>query len=92
MPQAYPNTGNTRRRGRFTNRRPRSGRHFKAVPVWFARIPKILFNPRNASAMTNEPFSPVLPDGELEFSGRNLLNPKEERFEVSGQTGRPGFG
>ena len=42
--------------------------------------------------MQNEPFSQVLMDKELEFSGWNLLSPKEECFEFCGQTGRAGFG
>jgi hypothetical protein len=42
--------------------------------------------------MGNEPLSWALIGGELEVSGRNLLNPKEERFDFSGQTGRIGHG
>jgi len=42
--------------------------------------------------MTNEAFSRVLIDKELEFSGWNLLDPKQVRFELNGQTGRAGLG
>ena len=41
--------------------------------------------------MTNEAFSRVLIDKELEFSGWNLLNPKEVRFELSGSNGRADY-
>ncbi len=42
--------------------------------------------------MTNQAFSRVLINNELVFSRWNLLNPKTERFEFSGQIGLAGFG
>ena len=41
--------------------------------------------------MSNEAFSRVLIDKALEFSGWNLLNPKEVRFELSGTNGRADY-
>ncbi len=41
--------------------------------------------------MSNEAFSRVLIDKELEFSGWNLLNPKEVRFELSGSNSRADY-
>jgi predicted type IV restriction endonuclease len=38
--------------------------------------------------MANEAFSRVLIDKELEFSGWNLLDPKEVRFELAVADGR----
>jgi hypothetical protein len=55
-------------------------------------MPKILFNPGDNGAMKNEGLSRTWIDKELEFSGRNLLNLKEVRFDFSGQTGRAGLG
>lgn len=39
-------------------------------------------------ASQNEAFSRVLIDKALEFSGWNLLDSREVRFEINGQTGR----
>ncbi len=39
----------------------------------------------------NEAFSRVLIDKALEFSGWNLLNPHEVRFELNGETGRADY-
>lgn len=41
--------------------------------------------------MPSEAFSRVLIDKALEFSGWNLLNPKEVRFELSGTNGRADY-
>jgi predicted type IV restriction endonuclease len=41
--------------------------------------------------MNNEAFSRVLIDKALEFSGWNLLDPKEVRFELSGSNGRADY-
>lgn len=41
--------------------------------------------------MANETFSRVLIDRELEFSGWNLLNPREVRFELTGANGRADY-
>ena len=41
--------------------------------------------------MSNEAFSRVLIDKELEFSGWNLLDPKAVRFELSGTNGRADY-
>jgi hypothetical protein len=73
---------------RLPRHRVRNQRRLGSAAVWFAQKPKILSNPRDAGAMTNEAFSRVLIDKELEFSGWNLLNPKEVRFELSGSNGR----
>lgn len=37
---------------------------------------------------SSEQFSRVLIDKELEYSGWDMLNPQQVRFEVSGQSGR----
>ena len=37
---------------------------------------------------TSEQFSRVLIDNELEYSGWDLLNPAQVKFEVHGQSGR----
>ena len=72
---------------------PRTNAHRRgSTPVWFAPSREILFNSAADNQMANEPFSRVLMGRELEFSGWNLLNPKEERFEFRGQTGLAGFG
>ena len=39
----------------------------------------------------NEAFSRVLIDKALEFSGWNLLNPQEVRFELNSETGRADY-
>ena len=41
--------------------------------------------------MSNEAFSRILIDKVLEFSGWNLLDPKEVRFELSGTNGRADY-
>lgn len=43
------------------------------------------------SPVLNEAFSRVLIDKALEFSGWNLLNPKEVRFEMTGSSGRADY-
>ena len=40
---------------------------------------------------TSEQFSRVLIDNELEYSGWNLLNPEQVRFEIQGQSGRADY-
>jgi hypothetical protein len=52
--------------------------------VWFAPTPKILFNSVADNQMAMEPFLRVSIDKELGFSGWNLLNPKEARYEFDG--------
>jgi predicted type IV restriction endonuclease len=47
--------------------------------------------PTRRLTMQNKAFSRVLIDKTLEFSGCNLLNPKGERFELSGVNGRADY-
>jgi len=42
-------------------------------------------------SITSEQFSRVLIDKELEYSGWNLLNPEQVRFEIQGQSGRADY-
>ncbi len=51
----------------------------------------MLFNLRDAGAMTNEAFTRVSIDKELEFSRWNLLNTEEVLFKLSGSNGRADY-
>jgi predicted type IV restriction endonuclease len=42
---------------------------------------------RNMSSRQNEAFSRILIDKALEFSGWDLLNPRQVQFELHGTTG-----
>jgi hypothetical protein len=56
---------------------PGSAFTFKTPRVWFAPWGKILFNSAAENQMANEQFSRLAMGRELEFGGRNLLDPKE---------------
>src|ERR1022692_2378527 len=47
--------------------------------------------PQSAGHRRNEAFSRVLIDKALEFSGWNLLDPRQVRFELNGSTGRADY-
>ena len=65
MPQAYPNTGNTRPRRHFTIAEHASGRQFRVGSVWFAPSRKILFNFAADNQMANELLQPRATPWEL---------------------------
>jgi len=58
---------------------------------WFDAGREDAFNPLWRIVMANEAFCRVLIDKELEFSGWNLLDPKQVRFELSGSNGRADY-
>ena len=55
-----------------------------SASVWFATL-------RVMPTGQNEAFSRVLIDKALEFSGWNMLDPHEVRFEINGATGRADY-